>query len=121
MSEETTLYERLGGRDAIAAVVDEFYDRVVTDERVNGYFEDMDMTEQRAHQTQFLSAVAGGPADYDGRDMREAHADLGIDDRDFEIIAAHLDEALADCGVREADREAVMAEVESLRPEIVAA
>lgn len=55
-----TLYERLGGEDAIAAVVDEFYDRVVADEQVAYYFEDVDMQQQRAHQTQFISSVAGG-------------------------------------------------------------
>lgn len=46
-----TLYDRLGGRDAIAAVVDRFYDRMLADETVAHFFEDVDMQRQRAHQT----------------------------------------------------------------------
>ena len=68
-----TLYERLGGNEAIASVVDEFYDRMLDDERIAGFFENVDMASQRAHQTQFLSSVTGGPVEYSGADMREAH------------------------------------------------
>lgn len=116
---EQTLYERLGGRDAIETVVDEFYDRVLADPQLRPYFEDVDMARQRAHQTTFIAAVTGGPATYDGDDMREAHVDLDLSADDFAAVAGHLDDALAACGVDDADREAVMTEVASLKPAIL--
>ncbi|MFC4436187.1 MULTISPECIES: group I truncated hemoglobin [Natrialbaceae] len=103
-----TLYDRLGGRDAIAAVVDRFYERMLEDERVAHFFEDIDVQRQRAHQTQFLSAVAGGPVDYAGRDMETAHAHLEITRAEFAVVATHLEETLEEFGVEEGDREAVL-------------
>lgn len=114
-----TLYERLGGRDAISDVVDDFYDRMLDDERVAGFFEDVDMTRQRAHQTQFLSYATGGPVEYTGTDMREAHEHLDIAEEDYDVVGAHLDDALAEAGVPHGDRAAVMDEVEALRDPIV--
>ena len=118
-TDDGTLYERLGGHEAIASVVDEFYDRMLDDERVAGFFENVDMASQRAHQTRFLSSVTGGPVEYSGADMREAHEGMGITDEDYDIVGAHLDASLADAGVADADREAVMEEVEALRDPIV--
>jgi len=114
-----TLYDRLGGREAIANVVDDFYDRMLDDDRVAGFFEDVDMTRQRAHQTQFLSYATGGPVEYTGAEMREAHDHLDISDTEYDIVGAHLDDALADAGVDDADRSGVMDEVEALRDPIV--
>jgi hemoglobin len=114
-----TLYERLGGRDAIETVVDEFYDRVLADPQLAPYFEDVDMASQRAHQTAFIVAVTGGPAEYDGDDMREAHAHLDLSESDFEAVAGHLDDALAECGVADEDRETVISEVASLKPAVL--
>lgn len=116
-----TLYERLGGEDAIAAVVDEFYDRVVADEQVAHYFEDVDMREQRAHQTKFVSSVTGGPVEYTGAEMEAAHADLVIGPADFQAIATHLDAALVEFDVGEDDREAVLEAIASYRDDIVTA
>jgi len=116
-----SLYERLGGDDAITAVVDEFYDRVMADEQVAGYFDDVDMQKQRAHQTQFISSVTGGPVEYTGEEMAAAHADMGITPSDFGAIATHLDDALAEFDVDEDDREAVLEEIASYQDAIVTA
>jgi hemoglobin len=118
MSEET-LYHRLGGRDAIASVVDAFYDRVLADDRLAPFFEDVDMTKQRAHQTQFIAAVAGGPVEYDGEEMDEAHEGMGIDHEDYDAIEAHLDAALAEHDVSADERADVAAALESFRDDIV--
>lgn len=120
MSEET-LYERLGGRETTAAVVDEFYDHVMADDRVNHYFEDVDMTRQRAHQAQFISSVTGGPIEYDGRDMETAHEGMGITEEEFDAIATHLDDALETFDVPAAEREEVIEEIESYEDAIVGA
>lgn len=116
---EHTLYERLGGREAIGAVVDEFYDRVLDDDSVAHHFEDVDTTAQRAHQTRFLSAVAGGPVEYDGDDMDAAHAGMGITGSEFGAIATHLDDALAELDVDDDDRAAVMDAVAGYEDAIV--
>jgi len=116
---DETLYDRLGGEQAIGAVVDEFYDRVLDDDRVAHHFSDTDMAAQRTHQTQFLSAVAGGPIRYEGADMKTAHEGMGITDAEFDAIATHLDDALAAFDVADADREAVLDAVEGYREAIV--
>ena len=116
-----TLYERLGGRDAISAVVDAFYDRVIEDERVAHYFDDVDMQKQRAHQTQFISAVAGGPVDYSGEDMEAAHDDLDITKPDFDVIVEHLDATLREFDVDPDDREAVLEAIAQYEDDIVTA
>ncbi|MDS0298453.1 group 1 truncated hemoglobin [Halogeometricum sp. S1BR25-6] len=118
MSEET-LYHRLGGRDAIASVVDVFYDRVLADDRLEPYFEDVDMTKQRAHQTQFIAAMAGGPGEYDGGEMEEVHEGMGIDHEAYDAIEEHLDAALAEHDVPAAERADVEAAIESFRDDIV--
>ncbi|RKD88662.1 group I truncated hemoglobin [Halopiger aswanensis] len=116
-----TLYERLGGEDAITAVVDEFYDRVMADEQVADYFDDVDMQKQRAHQAQFISSVTGGPVEYSGGEMKAVHADMGITPSDFQAIATHLNEALVEFDVNEDDREAVLEEIASYQEAIVTA
>ncbi|XGI83434.1 group 1 truncated hemoglobin [Halorutilales archaeon Cl-col2-1] len=114
-----TLYDDIGGKEAIQTVVDDFYDLVMEDDRVNVYFEDTDMERQRAHQAKFISSVAGGPVEYTGDDMREAHEGMGIGDREFDIIATHLKEAFEINDVDEEKIDAVMSEVESLRDPVL--
>ncbi len=118
---DATLYDRLGGEPAVGAVVGEFYDRVLADERVAHHFDDVDMSAQRSHQTRFLSAVTGGPMQYEGDDMETAHEGLSITDAEFDAIAGHLDGALREFDVADADREAVMEAVEEYREDIVEA
>lgn len=118
---EDTLYERLGGRESIVAVVDEFYDRVMADERVNYYFEDVDMTRQRAHQAQFISSVTGGPVEYTGEDMATVHEGMGITKEEFDAIATHLDDALETFDVPADERETVLEEIASYEDAIVSA
>ncbi len=104
----TTLYERLGGEDSIAAVVDSFYERVLADERVAHFFEDTDMQKQRAHQTQFLSSIAGGPVTYTGTEMDEAHEHLDIHQEHFDAIAELLEETMVEFEIDESDRNEVL-------------
>ena len=116
---ETSLYDRLGGEPTIGAVVDKFYDRVLADESVAHYFDDVDMSNQRSHQTEFLSAVTGGPMTYGGEEMADAHAGMGITNAEFDAVAEHLDAALWEFDVDDDDREAVLDAVETYRDGIV--
>jgi hemoglobin len=118
---ERTLYERLGARSAVAAVVDEFYDRVLADDELEDYFADTDTEALREHQTQFLSSVTGGPDQYDGADMATAHEHLEVTAAHFGRIAEHLDGALREFDVPDEEREAVMEAVASYQDDIVSA
>ncbi|MFC7079883.1 group I truncated hemoglobin [Halorussus caseinilyticus] len=119
MSAGDTLYHRLGGKEQISSIVDEFYERVLADDSVAQFFEDVDMAAQRAHQTQFLSAVAGGPVEYDGEEMREAHEGLGLEEQHFTAIATHLEAALREFDVPDQSVEEIMAEVAALKDDVL--
>lgn len=71
-----SLFERLGGQNAVNAAVDIFYRKMLTDERVSHFFDDVDMEQQILKQKGFLTMVFGGPNKYNGKNMREGHAHL---------------------------------------------
>ena len=119
MENTETIYHQLGKREAIAAVVDRFYERVLADPRLNHYFDAVELHELRAHQTAFLSAATGGPDTYTGASMREAHAHLDLTPADFEGVAIHLQETLYEFDVDPENVDAVIDTVASLRPEIL--
>ena len=89
-----SIYDRLGGQPAIDAAVELFYKKVLADKTVNHHFEDTDMDRQRAKQKQFLAAAFGGPIPYKGRNMRDAHKRLDLQESDFNAIAGHLQATL---------------------------
>ena len=98
----STLYQRIGGEPAVEAAVDLFYRKVLADDRISRFFDDVDMDRQRAKQKAFLSMVFGGPKTYTGKDMRTAHAKLverGLDESHFNAVAEHLQGTLQDLGV----------------------
>ena len=118
MTSETTLYEKFGGQEAIAQVVDDFYKRVLADDTVNGFFAHTDMQKQRRHQTAFISYALGGPA-YSGRSMEKAHAGLNLQPEHFDAIAQHLGESLAEHGVSDEDLNTVMERVSQLKEAVL--
>lgn len=101
----TTLFDKLGGADAVNLAVDKFYDRVLQDDRIKHFFADVDMAKQRSHQKAFLTYAFGGTDQYDGRYMREAHRALvenhGLSSEHFDAVAEDLMETLKEMGVPE--------------------
>jgi hemoglobin len=92
-----TIYEQIGGSAAVDAAVDLFYDKVLADDTINGFFQSVDMKKQRAKQKAFLTMVFGGPNNYSGDDLRSAHAPLvakGLGDLHFDAVAKHLQATL---------------------------
>ena len=85
-----SLYERLGGAAAVDAAVDVFYRKVLADSRISHYFDSVDMDAQRAKQKAFLTFAFGGPAQYSGRDMREAHKKMNLSEADFDAVMDNL-------------------------------
>lgn len=118
---EATLYERLGERDAIAAVVDRFYERVLDDDRLAEHFADSDVEQLRDHQVRFIGSVTGGPIEYSGDDMRTAHEHLGLTNADFDAVAGHLEATLREFDVAERERSEVLEAVSALREDVVTA
>ncbi|MGZ3459103.1 MAG: group I truncated hemoglobin, partial [Archangium sp.] len=74
--QKSNLYEQIGGEPAMSAAVELFYRKVLSDERISHFFEDVDMERQAAKQKAFLTMVCGGPSAYSGQDMRRGHAQL---------------------------------------------
>ncbi|WP_150049800.1 MULTISPECIES: group I truncated hemoglobin [Methylomonas] len=89
-----SLYQQLGGEAAVSAAVDIFYRKVLGDYRINRFFDHTDIEKQAAKQKAFLTMAFGGPANYSGSDMRQAHAHLvqkfGLDDSHFDAVMEHL-------------------------------
>ena len=114
-----SLYEELGGATAIAAVVEEFYARVLGDATLAPMFAGIDLDRLRRHQAAFLAFALGGPDAYGGRSMRQAHAGLHITEAQFGAVAGHLRGALAACGVPGPLAEAVIGQVAQLQGDVV--
>jgi len=113
-----TLFERLGGVPAVDAAVDIFYRRVLSDDRIADFFEDVDMERQAAKQKAFLTMAFGGPVNYSGKDMTAGHAHLvqrGLNDSHVDAVVEHLSGTLAELGVPEKEISEVVAIAESVR------
>lgn len=100
-SREESLYQKLGGKAAIDAVVDAFYVKVLADKRVKDFFADVSMDKQRRKQKDFLSAAFGGPLPWTGKDMRKAHEGMGLTEEHFNAIAENLVSTLKDFKVKQ--------------------
>jgi len=121
-TKEKSLYERLGGYDAVAALVDDLLERLFADKKVNGFWRGHSEDSRRKERqliVEFLCEAAGGPAHYLGRDMRTAHTGLKISGKDWDVVAGHLVASLDKFKVKGKTREDVLSFVTSLRPDIV--
>jgi hemoglobin len=97
-----SLFDRLGGEAAVNAAVDIFYRKVLADDRINSFFEGVDMDKQAAKQKAFLTMAFGGPNNYTGEDMRKGHAHLvarGLNDSHFDAVVEDLGATLKELGV----------------------
>jgi len=120
--EKKSLYARLGGYDAIAAVVDDFVGRLVADKRLTKFFvghSEDSLKRIRMHVIDQLCAAAGGPCNYTGRDMKTSHHGLGITGDDWDASAAHLVESLDKFKVPKAEKDELLAIITTLRKDIV--
>ncbi len=98
----SSVYEKIGGEAAMNAAVDLFYRKVLADDRINHFFEGVDMERQAAKQKAFLTMALGGPHNYTGKDMREGHKHLvekGLNDSHFDAVMENLAATLKELGV----------------------
>lgn len=97
-----SLYDKIGGEAAVNAAVDIFYRKVLADDRINSYFDGVDMDKQAAKQKAFLTMAFGGPNNYTGEDMRRGHAHLverGLNDSHFDAVMEHIGATLQELNV----------------------
>ncbi len=117
-----SLYKRLGGYDAIAAVVDDFIPRLATDKQLSRFFVGASADSQkkiRQHVVDQLCNMAGGPCLYIGRPTKQAHAGLGITESDWQVSVNHLVASLDKFKVPAKEKGEVLAAVSSLKGDIV--
>lgn len=114
-----SIYARLGGDAAIDAAVELFYVKVLADDRVNHFFEDVNMNRQKKRQKAFLAAAFGGPVAYEGKDMRAAHRNLDLVEADFAAIAENLQATLAELEVDKKLQGEIMALVASTKDAVL--
>jgi len=118
----SSLYERLGGEAAVDAAVDIFYRKVLSDDRVSGYFDGVDMEQQINKQKGFLTMVFGGPNNYTGKDMREGHKHLverGLNDSHVDAVVELLGATLQELGVAAEDIQEVADIANSVRDDVL--
>ena len=94
----STLYEKLGGEKTVKLVVEKFYERVLNDDRINHFFEQVDMFKQKIHQIDFLTYAFEGSERYRSSMMREVHEKLvrekGLNDEHFHAFIEDFVETL---------------------------
>lgn len=119
---EKTLYQRLGGYDALAAVTDDFIGRLVGDSRFEKFFTGFSNDSKkkiRQHLLDQLCVATGGPCVYLGRDMKTTHGGLGITEADWNAGVGHLSDSLDKFKVPKKEKGEVLAFVGSLKKDIV--
>ena len=119
-----SLYKRLGGYDALAAVTDDFIGRLATDPQLKRFFAGHS-TDSLGRIRQLivdqLCAATGGPCVYIGRDMKTAHAGMGISEADWQASVKHLVATLDKFKVPEKERGEVLGAISSMKGDIVTA
>ena len=121
-AQEKSLYERIGGYNALAAVVDDFIGRLVADKQFERFFigHSIDSKKRiRQHILDQFCAATGGPCVYTGRDMKTSHKGLGITNADWDAAAKHLSDSLDKFKVPEREKGEVLAFVTTLKKDIV--
>lgn len=122
MAQHKSLYQRLGGYDALAAVTDEFIGRLASDKDIGRFFVGAsDDSKKRIRQlvVDQLCAATGGPCIYIGRDMKTVHKGLKITDKDWDASVKHLAATLDKFKVPKKEKDETLAAIASLKKDIV--
>ncbi len=119
---EPTLYERLGGYDAISAVANNLLPRLMSDEKLARFWQNRGtdgLEREKQLLIDFLCSSAGGPLYYTGRDMVTSHKGMGITEEDWSAFMGHLRATLDEFSLPETERGEVIAFIESTKADIV--
>lgn len=121
---DDTLYKSLGGKKAITAVVDDFVGRVAADDRINSFFKATASDPKRLmtfkkNLSDQICEAAGGPCKYKGKDMKTAHAGMGITSADFDALVQDLVASLDKFMVKDGDKQALLGVLGPMKKDIV--
>lgn len=121
---DKSLYERLGGKPAIVAVVNQFVDNVAHDDRINKFFATTAADPKRLQKfknnlVDQVCQASGGPCKYKGKDMKTAHQGMGITDADFNALVEDLVAALNKFNVGDTEKNELLGVLGPMRPQIV--
>jgi hemoglobin len=119
---EQSIYDQIGGEAAVDKAVDVFYRKVLSDDRINRFFETVDMDAQAAKQKAFITMALGGPNNYTGRDMRTAHQKLvkdGLNDSHFDAVVENLANTLLELGVPDETVKTIGGALEGMRADVL--
>jgi hemoglobin len=117
---DKSLYDRLGGMDAIKAVVKDFVEeQVAKDTRINHFFANSDLAKLQGHLADQICEAAGGPCKYTGRNMRESHAGMGVSAEDFSALVDDLQKSLAKFDVGAQEQQELLGALAPMHDDIV--
>jgi hemoglobin len=123
-AKDKTLYQRLGGKKAITAVVDEFVGRVAADTRINAFFKETAANPKRLamfkkNLVDQICEASGGPCKYKGKDMKAAHKGMGVSGADFGALVEDLVGALDKFKVGETEKKELLGALGPMKSDIV--
>jgi len=123
-TQKKTLYDNLGGKTAIVAVVDDFVGNVAADKRINAFFaadvkDPARLAKFKGNLVDQICQAAGGPCKYTGKDMKTAHAGMGISTADFNALVEDLVKSLNKFKVAKADQDTLLAVLGPMKAQIV--
>jgi len=114
-----SLYDRLGGADAINALTESWVARVGGDDRANGKFVRTDIERLMKEVVDQLCEATGGPCTYTGRSMLETHAGMKVTAGEFDVVMQHLDATLDELNVPKTERDELVSLLRPMRDDIV--
>ena len=114
-----SIYESIGGEAALAAVVDDLYERILADDVLSAFFVGAKLAKLKGRQVEFFGEALGGPMVYEGGTMKDVHLGLGIERAHFDRVVEHLAASLAAAGVPEATIAEIAAVLTPLADDIV--
>jgi hemoglobin len=117
-----SLYERIGGEAAVKAAVIKMYDKILDDQELAPFFDDIDVAHLRLSQSAFVTYAFGGPNNYTGKSMRIAHSKAvshGLNDHHFDLVTNHLKSAMQELKVPNELIEEALAIVASTRNDVL--
>ena len=118
-AEEKSLYDRLGGKDAITAVVDDFVNTAASDEKIKQFFANTEAPAFKAKLVDQICEATGGPCKYTGKDMKTAHTGMKITEDDFNALVADLVKSLDKYNVQEKEKTELLTALAAMKGDIV--
>jgi len=118
-TKEKSLYDRLGGKPAITAVVDDFTARVAADRRINSFFTTTDIPSFKAKLIDQICEASGDPCKYTGKDMKTTHAGMDITNADFDALVEDFVITLDKFKVPEKEKNELLSVLGPMRKDIV--